>query len=1771
MNAKRMAALVLAMVMLLECVPAAFAEEMGTAMAQPRKAKYQASWTKNGTTLDDQTLDGDLVLTDMPGMYIDGVLTFTGGGRLVVRSGHHRISRDAVIKGDIVIEGQAELEIDGIVEGEILLDQRTQGNDSWCEVEIGEHAVVRAIRSEGFSGRVTIRGSVSRIEVQGEYGGRDSEPEHTGEFEVVENAYVGTAVIRGDYAASLQARDNALISSLTLDGWGWSGIFGAHVQKLMADGGVYISIEEGAEIDYFEMTGLATQAGSVGAHIGEALIEDVGPNDEVYHGGLWLNKGSTLDTAYVGKDGRLCVNSVDFDECDALTGTPYEQIDWRPLYKETVVDTVYLTSNAELQNKAYIKKLYSKGKTFVLHMGKVGVGYVENSDDYHFMLEDPNRPDGTYHDGIPGLINSNVYADSMGDYMYFKNSNVTFGTGIVLGTVQMDSCHVNLEAFNRIDTLIINRTTNADVHDPQEFESYFVNEGRINNLLLGYVGDWYCHDVPASMTVDKAAVYGMSSMMIYDIGKLYVPSGHKTAESALHNWEARIEEGVRPTQEMLDAQLAQLESDPQSMEGVELITVPAPGEAYYVGEVIPASVRKADGQIIRGGTTKDKAETLKLRSNSIRKRETRDWWYQIEVEPLQTLNLTFDAGEGMGALTVMGPNDDAYTLVSAGEPASADILCRDGGTYYLRLTGAENDYKVVTKATDPIRVDWDVSMQQVDQKGKGEKKQLDLTALDITVENRTRGTQPEFIVTQDAIVMTSDQADPRDTLVLTVKDPEDAFIPASVEVRLSEGKAAKKTTVYEYGSYRATCTDFTDVTMHLYDGEGNYLKTLDENRGVYTVDRLVPGKYQVVMIRGDVGRWRFAKLSDYADFGLEEKRDYRLDAFTLEEGFMDFYPGATVPPEPVIDSPYAIESRSRYEAARSACLAGGSVLMRVEYALENAQTISEAYVDVQIGEGMTVQPEYVTLDGELVPAQIVDGFLRVPVTGHQEGQIAFYAFGGEVEEMLSIARMVLETSEGTQRAYLGFSDVQIQTLSINGSRRSGGTINLYGYGVPGERVTILHNGEYSMSAECDGEGKWYAVMDVEATKAYTDHEFAAALYARTENEMIAPETVTVRVADSFPELESMSLYYYEHGRQRKKEVTAQEFYRGKMHYSYEPGTQFTCKVRFSNADRLEKLYYVRETMDGRTERLPGTYDQATDTWTIVGEFSHAATNGKWKFEYVLTPLPEPQPLPEENLQMIDQLPPAQLQMINLLENHEEGFLADVLVNTEGQNVAELELEVEVRETERDIGELEEEALCVFEDEEVGNIYLLADEKSFDAVRFVFAPKTEEERNALISWLTEMGWIANALAMSESGYQATVEISVFFADLIRGMALGDIEGILRIREFAEAIEELDNLGNMILDLQTQYYRKARESENPKRKQCYDALAGECYVLMLQLTGAKNRLKKEMSWEMLLTMLPFGLISGAAKGLIRQGLRLKSVRNQIHLIKGKLSELRKALPELKSDLDGMERFIDDVVKHADEEAKRLGDEAVEKYGWLKAKNDEFWYELNKLMPNGVYYAGSWTKKTIEDCAWLYKTQIDELNQYIDQMLKKEITGKELLEKMEDLSKATGDLILERNQQMQKIWDDLDSILKKLGVGLDESKLERLTNALLDLKSQNEQFGELMEETPKAIEKAKEAAEEKEKLEKEKEKLQKEMDDKKAEEEQLEKELEAAEQEAKQIEGQMALDFAKLYEDIMREWEKQQYEEFHHDYDLAYDGYFKIRELEKECPADTTPTPT
>jgi len=1589
---KQLTALMLVITMLTQLIPAALANE------NVPTGHAEIVYVDNVPTMRDQVIDGNLRLTDKRDTTVDGVIDFTSGGKMIITSGSHTISRDAVIKGDILISGAAWVMIDGIVEGDIYIEcpPWDENNFRWnndhymqgVDINIGEHAVIRKIHSGAMMGSIQIAGgSIQEISIISDL------PEGFPECRDIAlhgNAFVNKVALRGKGVPTLGVYDNALVSYVSVDDSASFYQEGGYINEAYITDGSIGTIQFAGHTGTLHTTGLHSRFYMHGGRVDELVVENVRPKEvgiyPVTEDGVWISKGSSLGTVHVGNRGGICISNIHLTNPDDYIGVPFDQMDLDAVSEETYIEKLYIESGAKMDSTGHIGELHASGECALQLAGRIDRLYADRTIPIVLGDHDPFVA-APGNGQVETLVNQYLYQGRAIEFAHLVDSTISVSYGVELGTLIMDGGTLRVNQFHHIDNLIL-RNVHLERWDfTERYNAYFKDRDHatVDTLLMS--GSNTVRDnltTEQLWQVTNASVYGGSSPALFDVQKLYLPAGSESYNSVLYTAVRHPAEGLRAEAEAIYA--LPEEERPELEPGQQYF---APDESCYIAQTAELSTSRKGGQITESSITSKKPTVLTKNENEIRKSTSKDHWYSLETKPLESVEIMLDAHEGLGVLTVFAPDGQVTSLVSAEEASETfRAISREGGAYKLRLSGAPNDYTLHTQITQPVRVALDAQFKPVSANGKAKTSALDLTQVDVTVENLTRGTIVDCVTTANEVAVTTDLASAGDKLRLTLTSPEDEFITAQAEVTISKkNEAAAEVMVYEYGSYLASCVNSTDVSMHLYDGEGRYLFTLPSYSGVYTADHLLPGDYQLVMIRGEVGRWHFPLLSDYAEFGLQDGRDFRLDRFTLKPGYVDNYPSATIPEEPIIDSPYVVESASRFDSAQSSCLVGQRVLMYVEYELEQAKEMTEAYVDIQLSNGMTVHSDEVTLNGQVTPAQLNDRVLRIPISGTSSGKIAFYAFdGGVQEEMLSIARLTAIENGQTHFAYLGFSVVEMKQLTISGSRLSSGTVNLYGYGVPGESITILHNGVRAGTALCDANGKWRRTLQVEATNLYTDHVFSASLYSGTSEELVSPKSATVRVHNSLPALEGLTLYYYEHEYLRKLELSAEEFYQGKLRYNYLPGAEYTFTFRFSNAERLEGLWLVRETQRGEKLRLRCTYNPTTDEWTVSGNFPYTALKNKLVLEYDLAPLPEPDAFSQAEIDSIINATIGRKWETAFVNTHvTDDFEVEstVLFKENGKEIFRTDMQISLdTEAEMNLDTLEERAIAEYTADDGSKVYVLGSYQKPQSIQlFIVSPEDYEAYIMQIktnSTHSSFGNMFNAAQADtfDTLYNSAVQIYSAGAIITATLLSGAITTAIDIWTYNVQMVRLLNLHNSILtDLEVGLIDKAAAATTYERWRCLDLLATRCMNLRSNIKDTINKYSKQAIRDGIIELLTAKLgkilpeILGELKVLRRSQNAAKDALHaftkQIDELTAKISDLKTNLPKNADELitasknqwddfvagsmKDFENYVNDIKKLPDIPA-----ELVEKVSKLnKRVSDVFahWSNVNDYVNNGI----------------------------------------------------------------------------------------------------------------------------------------------------------------------------------------------------------------------------
>lgn len=1505
---KRVVSLALCAAMLLQMVPAALAEAFVSAVVETVQ-------TENGTTLRSQVIDGNLVLDGRDSICIDGTITLRDGA-IIVTGGCHEISRDAVIRGDIVVAAPAELHIDGIVEGNLYLGldswSKEYGTDSMPEdmyVEIGEHAVLHGLRTSMFMGFVHISGSVTSIEI-----GSDLALEMlpgVGTIQLADRAFADSVTVKGSATPHIQVMDDALVSRMSLSGSTDLYVEGARISELTAKDGANAYIHNG-KITQLDVSGADTWISLSESQAGQITITNPSAratkdvisewwNDA--HAVVTTDKGTTVDSVFVSGLSSFSASNIKIDEAEAFARQSIDTLDREALFKETRIGTVVTSGPVCLENHAYMESvtmgrggvMWGSGYTHRLEATDADVGFNRDCEE---VVEE------LYHNCVRGEFNYDFYGGQSVGIAHLKGGNFSLSSGTGAQTVVAESADVNLCEFGRIENLVLSGGHNLNVAQDGAWRdglvTTFGKEETIHRLFYNRSTWSVGKQGEPAMHIGTLSVFSNAMPAFGDIDRLLLPSWQKELSSGV---TGDVALGLRPepTEQTME--------EPADGEPVE----EEPQPAYYVGELVTTQLQKGE-DLTDGKTSRSSAQKLRLQSYRIRKSSTRDWWYTVETGALETLTLSLNADEGIGMLVVYGPDGQLETLVSEGGSEALNVISEQGGAWTFRLIGAPNDYTLKLSVSAPIRVTLGATVQPANSKGNGKKTALDLTACSLEVENVTQGTFPAFLVTPEGIVMATDQAASGDTLRITLSDPEDAFIPVSAEVRLGSSlKAQARLETAEYGSYVVSCYDCDDVYMHLYDAEGAYVMTLPNTSGTFRADKLLPGTYQLVMIRGDVGRWRFTHLSDYAEFGLQEERDYRLDTFTLRKGYTDSYPGATVPAEPVLTSYYAVEASSRFDAAKSVCLEGGSVLIRAEYELENTAYITDCAVEIELS-GMHVDPQAVMLNGSPVACTLEDDVLRIPVGGQDKGQIAFYASSADQQEMFAIARLRVQTAEGSEPAYLGFTALQKQRLSIHASPESGGTVNLFGYGVPGETVTLLRDGSLAGYADCDMNGKWNRTLHFDATLGYETYAFTAAVFAGTADELVS-EPVSVRVQRDTPSLTGVELYYYEHEHQRKLTLSAEQFYRGSLSYSYLPGSAFTFSFTFDHSERIEALDLVLGLKTGDEVVIPCTYSEKTGAFTASGEFPRASMTDTIRLDWRLIPLPEPPVLDpvdeEETARALSFVPRMDSAILT-----DDAVEFDVTLCMDGETISTSSVCLEMGRVEIDMLRLQDEALASRKFEDGSMAFLMGEADQPGSVYLVFVSAEDAttyklgndvQANMLRTAAVRSGLIVKASADADDyavlSQQMIAIGTMMLVDIVTGMA----GAVVEVYTYDIMMAATYNLRNSVDTQWQQVLREIQTETSPKRLACLSELAAQYANLYQRCTAVADEYARKATVEGILAAVP-DLISPEGLKAIRQFAKQSDELKGLRKVKQDTVDLYKTLVEkTQKNIDDQLEFL------------------------------------------------------------------------------------------------------------------------------------------------------------------------------------------------------------------------------------------------------------------------
>ena len=581
---------------------------------------------------------------------------------------------------------------------------------------------------------------------------------------------------------------------------------------------------------------------------------------------------------------------------------------------------------------------------------------------------------------------------------------------------------------------------------------------------------------------------------------------------------------------------------------------------------------------------------LELKGGVYQKKDAQSAYFAMNVDALTALSLGLKTPGFMGAALVTLPDGGMRVISGLDEGESEDFFFEEKGTVAVRLIGGAGCYELSVDRQLPVKLTAQINKTALKEGGGTQQIALDPRALTLRLVNTATGETLDQPVYEDgALYFPPQAAQPGDTIAVTAE--EGTCEPVEAKIRLDQSRAGRLTLqLKEKGGAYVTASDMTDLHAYLYDADGRFAQEVFASGGAYAIEHMDSGRYSLLLIRGGVSQWQFPRVDDPKAFGLESGRDYLRIDLNVQAGRMHRSEAVEVPAEPSVTAEgFALD----YGTNMPAAVPGTLVLYTLSY--EAPAQAENLTAQITLSGSAQLVEDSPSIGGESAAYTLENGVLSVPLDKAQ-GRLQFYLKGSGAGLCTSLAALHY-TEDGQARVqYAGSGMTRFAQLSMDGpSLISGETAVLSGQGMPLCEVSIVENGVVVGTGASGMDGSWSVKAKL---STYGEHKIVCRMQTQ-EGAVLESAPMTILRAYQAPEMASFTIYYQEHGRNKKIQIPADKIGETGLRYAYEPGTPFTFAVRMENSDMLKSLEVIAQGSGGE-RALPAAYDRASGEWIATG-------------------------------------------------------------------------------------------------------------------------------------------------------------------------------------------------------------------------------------------------------------------------------------------------------------------------------------------------------------------------------------------------------------------------------------------------------------------------------------------------------------------------------------------------------------------------------------------
>ena len=255
----------------------------------------------------------------------------------------------------------------------------------------------------------------------------------------------------------------------------------------------------------------------------------------------------------------------------------------------------------------------------------------------------------------------------------------------------------------------------------------------------------------------------------------------------------------------------------------------------------------------------------------------------------------------------------------------------------------------------------------------------------VAAYNETTGLLLDSLMVQYPEVQLLGGAKAGDRIRLTASSLKEAFMPVEVTVTLNDEERDTVTfALKELGGIEASFlqTDNEEVTVSLYDADGQLVGAYPFSEATMTLNHLPDGDYTLVMMGSNSLFSKMLSLKDYFAVGLLEDVDYVSDKVTVVSGVLAQVTNERVPTLNADPFYYTNEMQSSFMPNHTELTTSSNVTLRAEIGFKEMykERVSNVRLLVDFPSEKAEFVEGSSMTGtKMVRATVEDGRVSIPV------------------------------------------------------------------------------------------------------------------------------------------------------------------------------------------------------------------------------------------------------------------------------------------------------------------------------------------------------------------------------------------------------------------------------------------------------------------------------------------------------------------------------------------------------------------------------------------------------------------------------------------------------------------------------------------------------------------------------------------------------------------------------------------------------------------------